>query len=374
MPFTLALLKWFAQFGRELPWRGDTNPYHIWVSEVILQQTRVAQGITYYYRFLEHFPTIEALAAAPLDELMKVWQGLGYYTRARNLQAGAQQVMEQYGGRLPSTYAELLKIKGLGPYSAAAVASFAFGEAVPAIDGNVYRILSRVFGIFTPIDSTMGRKEFFALASELIDRQRPALFNQAMIDFGAMVCTFRHPLCVDCPMAERCYAYRNNMVQQMPTKGHKVRVRERFFYYLMLRRGDSTFVRRREGRDIWHSLYEFPLIEMPKQVSISELKAISQWTNLLGDNAQVDVLSVSEPIKHQLTHITLYATFIIAELRSIPYSLRHDYRCVSIDSLSDFSVPRVIDAYMAAEPSVRYFSKSDKAYKADDEDDVLIAD
>ena len=373
MLFTLALLKWFAQFGRELPWRGDTNPYHIWVSEVILQQTRVAQGIMYYYRFLEHFPTIEVLAAAPLDELMKVWQGLGYYTRARNLQAGAQQVMEQYGGRLPSTYAELLKIKGLGPYSAAAVASFAFGEAVPAIDGNVYRILARVFGIFTPIDSTVGRKEFFALASELIDRQRPALFNQAMIDFGAMVCTFRRPLCVDCPMAERCYAYRNNMVQQMPTKGHKVRVRERFFYYLLLRRGDSTFVRRREGRDIWHSLYEFPLIEMLEPVSIDTLRESPQWNELLG-GCEVDVLSVSEPIRHQLTHISLYVTFIIAELSVVPYALRHDYRCVPIGSLSDYSVPRVIDAYMAAEPSMRYFSKSGKAYVADDEDNVLIID
>lgn len=374
MPFTLVLLKWFAEYGRQLPWRDTDNPYHIWVSEVILQQTRVAQGMAYYHRFLERFPTVQALADAPLDDLMKVWQGLGYYTRARNLQAGAQQVVEHYGGELPRTYAELLKIKGLGAYSAAAVASFAFGEAVPAVDGNVYRILSRVFGVFTPIDTTQGRKEFFALASDLMDKQRPALFNQAIIDFGALVCTYRGAQCMECPQSAGCYAYRNNMVDKLPIKGQRVVVRSRYFYYLMLRYRDTTFVHRRAGRDIWHSLYEFPLIEMPNQVSLSELMATQQWADLLGVDAQVEVLSVSEPIKHQLTHITLYATFIIAELRSMPYALKANYRRVPIDSLGDYSVPRVIDAYMAAEPAMRYFSKSGKAYGVDAEDDVMIVD
>ena len=374
MPFTLVLLKWFAQYGRQLPWRDTDNPYYIWVSEVILQQTRVAQGLSYYLRFIERFPTVEALASAPLDDLMKVWQGLGYYTRARNLQAGAQQVMELYGGQLPQTYAELLKIKGLGTYSAAAVASFAFGEAVPAVDGNVYRILSRVFGVFTPIDTTQGRKEFFALAADLMDKQRPALFNQAIIDFGALVCTYRGSQCADCPQSVWCYAYRNNMVDKLPIKGQRVVVRSRYFYYLMLRYRNTTFVRRRAERDIWHSLYEFPLIELSNQVSISELMDTTQWGDLLGADAQVEVLSVSEPIKHQLTHITLYATFIIAELRSVPYTLGLDYRCVPIGTLADYSVPRVIDAYMAAEPAVRYFSKSDKAYGSDDEDGVMVID
>ncbi|MBQ9470605.1 MAG: A/G-specific adenine glycosylase [Bacteroidales bacterium] len=356
MPFSLHLLRWFALHGRELPWRDTNDPYRIWVSEVILQQTRVVQGIDYYIRFIDRFPTVGALAAAPLDDVMKVWQGLGYYTRASNLHAGAQQVVAQHGGELPRTYDKLLKIKGLGAYSAAAVASFAFGEAVPAIDGNVYRILARVFGVFTPTDSAQGRKEFFGLASELMDRQHPAAFNQAIIDFGALVCTFRQPQCGECPMAERCYALRNNMIGKLPVKGKRAAVRDRYFYYLMVRHGGHTFVRRRQERDIWHSLYEFPLIELPAPLPVEELMLSPDWAELIGDG-HFSVLSVSEGIRHQLTHINIHARFIIVEVERAGYKLRADYRRVPIDELERYSVPRLIDAYMAAEPSLRYFRR-----------------
>lgn len=350
-------MRWFALHGRELPWRDTIDPYYIWVSEVILQQTRVAQGIDYYYRFIAQFPTVEALAAAPLDEVMKAWQGLGYYTRARNLHTGAQQVVEQHGGKLPRTYAELLKIKGLGAYSAAAVASFAFNEAVPAVDGNVYRILARVFGVFTPTDSTQGRKEFFELANELMDRQHPATFNQAIIDFGALVCTFRQPHCGECPMADRCYALHNNMIHKLPVKGKRIAVRDRYFYYLMVRQGDHTFVRRRQERDIWHSLYEFPLIELPAPLPAEALVLGPEWAELIGASG-FRVLSVSGEIRHQLTHINIHAQFIIVEVERTGYKLRADYHRVPIEELERYSVPRLIDAYMAAEPAQRYFRRS----------------
>ena len=259
--------------------------------------------------------------------------------------------------KLPRTYAELLKIKGLGAYSAAAVASFAFNEAVPAVDGNVYRILARVFGVFTPTDSTQGRKEFFELANELMDRQHPATFNQAIIDFGALVCTFRQPRCGECPMADRCYALHNNMIHKLPVKGKRIAVRDRYFYYLMVRQGDHTFVRRRQERDIWHSLYEFPLIELPAPLPAEALVLGPEWAELIGASG-FRVLSVSGEIRHQLTHINIHARFIIVEVERTGYKLRADYHRVPIEELERYSVPRLIDAYMAAEPAQRYFRRS----------------
>lgn len=356
MDFKDLLIEWYRNNGRDLPWRRISNPYYIWVSEVILQQTRVNQGMSYYLRFVEQFPTISDLANAPADDVMKAWQGLGYYTRARNLQAGAKQVMENYNGELPSTYKELLKIKGLGSYSAAAVASFAFNEVVPAIDGNVYRILSRVFGIFTSVDTSQAKKEFFNLGLELIDKQNPAVFNQAIIDFGALVCTPRLAKCNECPMQEFCYAYRNNIVYSFPVKGKRIVPKDRFFNYLMINHNGFTYVNRREGKDIWHSLYEFPLIETQTQVSAEELIQLDGWKDFLG-KGDVRIMSISEPIKHQLSHLTLYARFIIIEVDKVPYKIKTDFRKVSISNLHELSVPRLIDLYLAAEPTEKYFRR-----------------
>ncbi|PID90466.1 MAG: hypothetical protein CSA97_02780 [Bacteroidetes bacterium] len=210
--FASILKVWFAEYGRDLPWRNNPDPYKVWVSEIILQQTRVAQGMPYYLNFVERFPTVADLANAPLDDVMKAWQGLGYYTRARNLHRAAKMVMEDYGGELPRTYAELLKLPGLGPYAAAAVASFAFHEAVPAIDGNVYRVLARVYGIFEQSGKAEGKKLFWKLAEDIIDRDEPHVFNQAIIDFGALQCTPGMPDCPPCPFSGQCYAEANGLL------------------------------------------------------------------------------------------------------------------------------------------------------------------
>ncbi|MCB8963488.1 MAG: A/G-specific adenine glycosylase [Bacteroidales bacterium] len=354
MDFKELLLGWYRLHGRSLPWRQSADPYRVWVSEVILQQTRVSQGVSYYLNFIDAFPSISALAKASPDDVMKVWQGLGYYTRARNLQAGAKQVMELHNGELPSTYKELLKIKGLGAYSAAAVASFAFNEAVPAIDGNVYRILARVFGIFTSVDSAAGKREFFELGKELIDEAEPAAFNQAIIDFGALVCTPRAAKCEECPLREFCYAYRNNIVYTLPVKGKRIVPRDRFFIYLMIKHKGYTYVNKRAGKDIWHSLYEFPLIETKTLVSPDELLQLDEWFDLFG-GVDTTVLSISEPIKHQLSHLTLYARFVIVEVSSVSYHLKSCYRRIALGKLHELSVPRLIDLYLAAEPAEKYF-------------------
>ncbi|HOA08837.1 MAG TPA: A/G-specific adenine glycosylase [Tenuifilaceae bacterium] len=355
MDFSALLLEWFSVHHRDLPWRNTSDPYHIWVSEVILQQTRVNQGTEYYQRFIHIFPDIPALAEAPLDAVMKAWQGLGYYTRARNLHAGAKQVMSEFGGKLPTSYSELLRIAGLGPYSAAAVASFAFNEAVPAVDGNVYRILARVFGVFTPVNSSQARREFFNLAGELIDRNRPAEFNQAIIDLGALVCTPRRPSCSACPFSDYCYAYLNNLTGLLPLKNRKNPPRSRYFTYLMINFNGTTFIRKREGNDIWHSLYEFPLIETPEQLDTTQLVETEAWKELMGDSS-AEIIHVSDPIKHQLSHITLHARFIIVQMRNPTYALRTGYRNISIGNLQELSVPRLIDSYMASEPAERYFT------------------
>lgn len=355
MQFSSILLEWFRANARDLPWRNTSDPYHIWVSEVILQQTRVMQGISYYYRFIERFPSVKSLADANIDEVMKVWQGLGYYTRARNLKAGAIQVVQNYNGQLPKTYKELLTIKGLGAYSAAAVASFAFGEAVPAIDGNVYRILARIFGIFTPIDSSAGKKEFFALASELIPHDEPGTYNQALIDFGALKCTPRAPRCTSCPFANFCYAYQNNLILALPAKGKKKPPTDRYFYYFLIKHNGDTFIKRREGKDIWHSLYEFPIVETKTKLTPTQLvKTIDNLSFFNG--SRVKILDISNPVRHLLSHRTIWATFIIVEIDRPNYLLSNEFVRIPIGRVNEYSLPRLIDTYMAAEPVVKYFS------------------
>ncbi|QKG81260.1 A/G-specific adenine glycosylase [Tenuifilum thalassicum] len=354
MDFSNKLLKWYGSNARDLPWRNTSNPYFIWISEVILQQTRVNQGIPYYYRFIEEFPTVQALADAPIDKLMKVWQGLGYYSRARNLKEGAIQIVNEFHGQIPNTFDELLKIKGIGPYSAAAIASFAFGRVVPAVDGNVYRILARVFGVFTPIDSSKGKKEFFELAKELISKKEPGRFNQAIIDFGALQCTPKSPLCIDCPFNEYCYAYQNNLISSLPVKGIKKPPQNRFFYYFMIRYGNFTFVRRRSENDIWNSLYEFPLWEHNKQFNFDEIGQKIKGLSFLKDTEPC-IRYISEPVKHVLSHRIIWATFIILKIEKANYSLKADYVMIPIEELSTYPFPRLIDGYLAAEPTAKYF-------------------
>ena len=262
------LLEWYGREGRDLPWRRTRDPYRIWISEVILQQTRVAQGMSYYHRFLELFPDVAALASAPEDLVLKCWQGLGYYSRARNLLAAARRIVETHGGVFPTDYADVRALPGVGDYTAAAICSIAYDEPCAALDGNVFRVLSRLYDLDTPIDTTSGRRTFAALADSLIDRQRPGLYNQAIMDFGALCCLPAQPRCTECPLRDRCLAFAARTVDVRPVKQGRTAVEPRYFNYLHVECGDELVLRRRGAGDIWQGLYEFPLIENSRTCGI----------------------------------------------------------------------------------------------------------
>lgn len=258
--FSGTLLDWYAENKRDLPWRNTTDPYLIWISEIILQQTRVAQGYEYFLRFIKRFPDVASLAAASEDEVMKYWQGLGYYSRARNLHAAAKSMK----GTFPKNYAEVRALKGVGDYTAAAICSFAYDMPYAVVDGNVYRVLSRYFGIDIPIDSTEGKKTFTALAREMLDKSRPADYNQAIMDFGAVQCMPQSPNCLFCPLSGSCRALLEGKVQQLPVKQHRTKTTNRYFNYIYVRMGAHTLIHKRTENDIWKNLFELPLIETEK--------------------------------------------------------------------------------------------------------------
>lgn len=334
------LIDWYARHGRDLPWRRTRDPYRIWLSEVILQQTRVAQGMEYYLRFTERFPDAGALAAADADEVLKLWQGLGYYSRARNLHAAARQVTERFGGVFPATFEEVRSLRGVGDYTAAAVCSAAFDTPCAVLDGNVYRVLARLFDIDTPIDTTAGKRAFARLAQSQLDTARPGLYNQAIMDFGALQCTPANPRCGECPLAGRCLALAAGTVAARPVKRGKVKVRDRWFNYLHVTCGDKTLLHRRDGRDIWQGLYEFPLIETATAADFRELTAMEPFRKLFGDGGWHLLRSVAVP-KHQLSHQTLHAVF-----HRIEASGAVDFPAVPTVSLGDYAVPRLIDRYL----------------------------
>ena len=323
-PFTIALLRWFDGHGRDLPWRGSRAPYRIWLSEVILQQTRVAQGIDYWHRFVERFPDVQSLAEASEDEVLKLWQGLGYYSRARNLHAAAKQIVAL--GHFPDNFEEIKRLKGVGDYTAAAIASFAFHQPVAAVDGNAYRVLARVFDIDTPINTSEGKRVFAELAQTLLPEDRPHDFNQAVMDFGATVCTPASPLCGDCPLAGHCGALRKGRVDRLPVKQRKTKVKERRMVYVYLRCRGMTALRRRGPGDIWQGLYE-PLDFMPE-----------------GENLRVRLLRSG--VRHVLTHRILLADFYLAEADTMP-SLPGGYIWVEETDLDRYAVPRLVEKLIA---------------------------
>ena len=344
MDFTAELLKWYRVHRRDLPWKQTDDPYKIWLSEIILQQTRVEQGEPYYRRFTERFPTVQTLAAAPIDEVLRLWQGLGYYSRARNLHHTAQQIVAEHGGHFPRSYEALLKLKGVGPYTAAAIASFAFKKVVPAIDGNGYRILSRMFGMDEPVDAGAGKKQFTELATALISPTHPGEFNQALMDFGSLVCTPK-PFCADCPLYAGCYAFAHKAVEKFPVKSKRTAVRTRYFYYLFVRHKNSVFIRKRTEKDIWQGLYEFPLIETAIRTTLEKLMAHKQWAAFFGDTP-VQVCRISGEIKHQLTHQTLYATFYTIDIPKLSQALQTGYLNILPGLLDNYSLPRLITIFL----------------------------
>ena len=337
------LLDWYAREGRDLPWRRTRDPYRIWLSEVILQQTRVAQGTEYYLRFTERFPDVASLAAAPEDEVLKLWQGLGYYSRARNLHAAARQVVERFGGRFPVALEEVRSLRGVGDYTAAAICSAAYDAPCAVVDGNVYRVLARLFDLDAPIDSTAGKRAFAELAQSQLDTAHPGRYNQAIMDFGALRCIPSSPRCEACPLAGRCLALAAGTVAARPVKQGKTRVRDRWFNYLHVSSGDRTLLRRREGRDIWQGLYEFPLIEAEGPAELPELVRLPQFRELLGDAPWHLVRSIPLP-KHQLSHQTLHAVVHRIETPSLTPAAAA--MAVPTAALGDYAVPRLIDRYL----------------------------
>lgn len=312
------LIKWYRQNARDLPWRNSNDPYKVWLSEIILQQTRVAQGLPYYLKFVEAFPTVQDLAKAPAQKVLKLWQGLGYYSRARNLHFAAKQVVKEYKGVFPNDYSELKKLKGVGDYTAAAIASFCFNKSHAVVDGNVYRVLARLFAVRTPIDSTAGKKEFAQLAQELIDKKDPGTYNQAIMEFGATHCTPSSPGCGNCIFSETCLSASGGHTS-LPVKSGKTKIRTRYFEYFVITNNKSVFIEKRTGKDIWQDLYQFPLLEFESAPANSAVLKKFTKEMFKGISAgDFSVRSTSTQKKHQLSHQTILARFWQIELHELP--------------------------------------------------------
>ncbi len=339
--FSGTLLDWYAENKRDLPWRNTTNPYLIWISEIILQQTRVAQGYEYFLRFIKRFPDVASLAAASEDEVMKYWQGLGYYSRARNLHAAARSMK----GTFPKNYVEVRALKGVGDYTAAAICSFAYDMPYATVDGNVYRVLSRYFGIDIPIDSTEGKKTFTALAGEMLDKSRPADYNQAIMDFGAVQCTPQSPNCLFCPLSDSCRALSEGKVQQLPVKQHRTKTTNRYFNYIYVRMGAHTLINKRTEDDIWKNLFELPLIETEKDLSEEEFLSCPQFHALFAEGEVRIVRTLLRGVKHVLSHRVIYTNFYEVTLPDNSGSFS-GYQQVAVEDLDRYAVPRLIHAFL----------------------------
>lgn len=338
------LIGWYGENKRQLPWRETTDPYRIWISEIILQQTRVAQGLDYFNRFMERFPDVPSLAGAHEDEVMKYWQGLGYYSRARNLHAAAKDIMTRFGGRFPDDYRDVLSLKGIGEYTAAAICSFAWRQPYAVVDGNVYRVLSRVFGVDLAIDSTAGKKYFAELAQELLDCKRPDLYNQAIMDFGAMQCVPQSPGCMLCPLRECCVAYSGGMTGSLPVKEGKTVVKSRYFNYLHIHSRGITLLSQRTGKDIWQNLYEYPLIETEQEVDFVGLQALGAYRRLLEGVGEIQVRRMLEMPKHVLSHRIIYARFYELEVSGFSEAMQ-SYQQVPDVEVERYAVSRLIELY-----------------------------
>lgn len=336
-PFSAALETWYASHGRDLPWRGTHDPYRIWVSEIILQQTRVAQGYDYFMRFMERFPTVERLAAATEDDVLHAWQGLGYYTRARNLHAAARAVVAQ--GGFPADYVGVRALRGVGDYTAAAICSMAYGLPHAVVDGNVYRVLSRYFGLSTPIDTTSGRRAFADLAASLLDRRRPGLYNQAVMDFGALQCLPRAPQCGTCPLAPGCEALRTGRVDELPVKARRTQVAERFIAYIYICVSGDVLLHRRPAGDIWAGLYEPLLVEFDHRPAESEVLAAAPLVPFMPSRGVWRC--VAQGVRHVLTHRVLLADFYQLSLSSLDI-VPEGFVRVPETRRGDYAVPRLV--------------------------------
>ena len=338
-----ALTVWYNHSKRELPWRDSHDPYNIWVSEVILQQTRVRQGLEYYHNFLKKFPNVRILAEAKEEEVLKVWQGLGYYSRARNMHHAAKTILAQYEGEFPEDYISIRNLKGIGDYTAAAIASIAFSLPYAVVDGNVFRVLSRLFGIPTTIDSSAGKKEFYSIAQMMLDTSRPGESNQALMELGAILCLPDQPSCLTCPLMKKCYAFANQSVSEFPVRSKQAKQKGRYLNYLYLYNEEHIFLEKREDKDIWRNMYQFPLIETSDPFSAEEVANSDAWITLLA-NLNFTLEIISPEIIHLLSHQRLHIRFFTIRLNDAKHP---DHLLVAGKAeISRYPVPKPIENFL----------------------------
>lgn len=340
MDFTQKIINWYCKNKRDLPWRNTKNPYNVWLLEIILQQTRVAQGLNYYLRFINKYPTVFYLAQAKEQEVLKLWQGLGYYSRARNLHFSAKYIVKECNGVFPSTYKNILKLKGVGDYTASAISSICFNEACAVVDGNVYRVLSRYFGVDIPINTTKGITYFKKLAQKVLDKQQPGTYNQAIMDFGAMQCKPKLPNCKDCMLNESCWAWANRMVLELPVKEKKGIVKKRYFNYLVFVTSKGKTILQKRTKGIWKNLYQFPLVETDKEIDSKTLIKHAKFISLVKNNSFKITSFYKKKIVHKLSHRHIYTKFWMIKVEDL------EEKTIHFTEAEKYPVPVLIHNFM----------------------------
>ncbi len=342
MDFATKLLEWSSSITRHMPWKGEKDPYKIWLSEIILQQTRVEQGWSYYLKFVETFPNIIALAQTDIDVVLKMWQGLGYYSRARSLHATAQNIVTNYQGIFPTKYEDVIKLKGIGPYTAAAICSFAYDDCIPVIDGNVTRVLARYYGITSPVDEKEALLKIKKIAVTNISKKYPALYNQAIMDFGATLCKPQNPYCNNCPFSDNCIAYTEELIDVIPFKSKKTIIKKRYFNFLIIQTNQGFLVEKRQGNDIWNGLYQFPMIET------SDFE--SEVNSLLNFKFKVEFSNsaekTSEIYTQKLTHQLIHARFIWINKHTVTMKNDDNFVSLNAESKNKFAFPKIISTFL----------------------------
>ncbi len=346
--FQKLLLKWNKEKNkRKMPWKGEKDPYKIWLSEIILQQTRVSQGLEYYNKFIAAFPDVHQLARSKDEKIFKMWEGLGYYNRCKNLLVTARYISKDLDGKFPQTFEEIRSLKGVGMYTASAIASFAFDQPYAVVDGNVIRILSRVFGIKEPLNSTTGKKKFTRLSQELLSKKQPGIYNQAIMDFGAVICKPAAPLCSVCPFNKKCFALQHDQVSRFPVNEKKISIRHRRFNYFIIEYRNRIAIRQRKGKDIWQYLFEFPLVETAKQMDIKKIMLLAEKNKML-KKGMYHLISFSPLYKQRLSHQLIEGRFIRIRLKKKPGE-KKDWLWTDAGKLKDYAFPVFINQYLKKE-------------------------
>lgn len=344
--FSRKLIKWSLENPRNYPWIGEQNPYKIWISEIILQQTRSEQGKSYYLNFIKKFPDIKTLANASEDEVLQAWEGLGYYTRARNLHIAAKTINSTNNGQFPENYETIKSLKGIGDYTAAAISSFAYNLPYPVIDGNVIRVFSRILGIFTTIETASGKKFFTEIANKYLHKSKAAIYNQAIMNFGAIQCKPQNPLCETCIFLKTCFAYNNQQIQNLPAKKKKIQIRKRFFHYFIIRNKKGEFaLQKRIKKDIWKHLYEPPMLETNKNISLNSIEKNKDFINLFESNNIVKFQLVAKN-KQKLSHQELFIKIYIPLIDKQVFKIKPGFSFVKPKNLVNFALPMSIGSFL----------------------------